>query len=334
MDRSDELALPPRSAIVEMVRRWGGLTTDAILDPSMTTFIAPGIQGFINYRIEAGCAVVFGDPICAGADLPSLTQAFHRFIKDQGKQVIYVAASQAFARLAAQDINGAFIEFGKELIFDPTSDPRKKTGEQASLVRRKVKQAIREGVVIQEYVTPDAALQQAIEQVGILWLESRRGLQMHISNVYLFEDAVGKRWFYAKLGERVVGVLCANQLQAHQGWLINHLMITPDAPKGTSELLMVSLLEALEKEGCRFATVGTVTLPDLGEIAGLSAFSTWVARKMFKLATRFVKLDGLNTFWGKFSPETNRPTYLVFSRKHIGLREVMGLMRTMSSKAE
>jgi lysylphosphatidylglycerol synthetase-like protein (DUF2156 family) len=296
----------------------------------MATFSTPSSAGFIAYRLVGRCAVVFGDPVCPDADRDALVLSFQRLMREKGNEIVYVAASESLARFIAEKEKGAFIEFGKELIFDPHADPRKKTGENASLVRRKVKQAIREGVSICEYTSPDTALEQAIEQVGILWLESRRGLQMHISDVYLFENKPGKRWFYAKLGERVVGVLCANELQAHKGWLLNHLMVTKEAPRGTSEWLMVSVLETLAQEGCHFATVGTVPLEALGEVAALGRFSQWVARKMFKLARRFVKLDGLDTFWGKFLPEKERPTYLVFSRNQVGIKELLGLMRTLS----
>src|SRR5262249_1208591 len=150
--------------------------------------------------------------------------------------------------------------------------------------------------------------------------KSRRGLQVHISNVYLFTNRLGKRWFYAKLGDQVIGAIALNRLHSKNGWHINHLMVIPDAPNGVPELLMISVLELLEKEGCPFATVGSIASEKLGEIKGLGRFFTMVARTIFNTANKLIQLEGLNTFWGKFHPKS-RPSYLIFSRNKIGIRE-------------
>lgn len=321
-----------RSRIVELVRRFGGCTTDAVLDPSMQFFELQGISGFISYRLKGGCAVSFGDPVCSEKDKAALATAFHHFAKEKNKRVVYVAASESYAKWAVGHVCKAAVQVGEELILDPLCDPRKNTGTHESLVRRKVKSALREGVTIHEYVTKDREVEKAIEEVGEQWLQSRRGPQVHISNVYLFEDRIGKRWFYAKKEDRVIGVICLNQLQAHQGWLLNHLMKVPGVPSGTSELLVVSALEVLAKEGCRFATVGMVAGSELGNIMGLSKPLTWLACKGFKLVTKVIGIDGLNTFWGKFQPR-GEPVYLLFSHNRLGLREVLALKSALNGKS-
>lgn len=328
-DLAQTISVSDRSQIVDQVRRWGGLTSDAVLDPTIQIYKHQEIEGFIGYRSIGRCAVVFGDPICPAEDKQRLAEAFHRFIDHQGQSIVYVSVSETFAKWAIQYICGALVEYGEELVFTPPCDPRKKTGANASLVRRKTKQAVREGLIAEEYLGGDLALERAIEQVGEIWLKSRKGMQLHISNVYLFDDRDGKRWFYAKRGSSIVGVITFNRLQAREGCLINHLMITPDAPNGTSELLVSTALETLEKEGCPFATVGIVTTKELGEIVGFSPLSAWIARLGFKIARKIVNLDGLMTFWGKYHPRGER-SYLLFSRNHIGLRELIGLKKALS----
>jgi lysylphosphatidylglycerol synthetase-like protein (DUF2156 family) len=328
----EALTQEERTQIVKLVRRWAGATTDAILDPSMQRFILPGISGFIAYRFESNSAIVFGDPTCAETDRELLTKAFHRFAEEQGKDVIYISASQSFAHWAIENGCSTLIEFGKELVIDPLLDPTKEKGRHGNLVRRKIRSAIRDKISVQEYVSHDAGLKRALEEVGEKWLRSRHGLQMHISNVYLFNDTEGKRWFYAKQGEQVVGVSCLNQLQKHRGWLFNHLMTLPDAPNGTSELLVTSALKTLNREGCRFVHLGIVTPKKLGVMVGLSRFSQWIAHLGFRIARMMAHLDGLSTFWMKFNPQEH-PSYLLFSRKKIGIREVISLKKALSGKA-
>ncbi len=325
---SQDFAQEDRSRIVELVRKWGGSTTDAVLDPANRYFSAPGIPGVIGYRTELGNFTVFGDPICPQEEKARLSSAFHKFAEEQGMGVIYIAASQVFAKWAIQNVSDVSIAFGEELSLEPANDPRKYPGDSGSLVRRKVKHAGNAGVTVHEYLGNDLNLEQSIKEVGVLWLKTRHRMQIHISNIHLFEDRLGKRWFYAKQGERIVGTVTLNQLQEKEGCHMNHLMVTPDAPHGTSEFLVVSALEALAKDHCKVATVGMVSTKSLGEIVGLNPFSTWLARSVFALARRFAHLDGLNTFWSKFHPKS-APSYLLFSKHTIGYRELISLLHAL-----
>ena len=118
-------------------------------------------------------------------------------------------------------------------------------------------------------------------------------------------------------------------MEGKSGWLINHLMVIPEAPSGVSEFLMATVLETLEKEKCPFATVGSISALQLGEIRGLSKFSAKIGRAVFNFANKVADLEGLNTFWGKFQPDS-KPSYLLFGRKKIGIRELWSLKRALS----
>ena len=215
MERTQSFELSNnRSSIVELMRRHGGFTADAVLDPSTEYFHYEGISGFVGYRAQLGCAIVFGDPVCAPSDRDQLATAFHRFADSKGYKVIYICASQDYAYWAINNVCGSLVEYGVELFFAPPSDPRKKTGSYGSLVRRKTKQAAREGVSIHEYISHNAATEEAIEELKECWLKSRRGPQIHISNPHLFKDKHGKRWFYAKNGDLPIGVIVLNRWKA------------------------------------------------------------------------------------------------------------------------
>jgi lysylphosphatidylglycerol synthetase-like protein (DUF2156 family) len=324
-----ESSTDERHLIVEKIRRWGGSASNALLDPACKLFIPSHIDGLLGYRLELGCAIVLGDPVCAPANIPILVHAFNHFCKVRGWKIIYTIASEQFAKWVIGHQGGALVEFGEELILDPHSDPRAKTGVNASLVRRKVRHALNENVKVQEYKGKNQEIEKEIEQVGQAWLNSRRGPQIYISHVNLFENRFGKRWFYAQQEENIIGTLVLNQLQARQGWLLNHLMITPQAPHGTPELLVISALEALQQEGCHFITFGNSPGKELGEIVGLNKINAWLARRAYKIANKIFHLDGKQKFWGKFHPESER-SYLIFSNSHISFRELWGLMRALN----
>lgn len=314
---------------IKLIRQWGGVTSDALLDPACYYYMEKGIAGLIGYKLENNTAVVFGDPVCSPHDMGPLVASFHHYTKEKNWNTLYISASEPFARWALNKKCSALIQFGEEFYIDPHNDPRAKKGTHGSLVRRKVRHAQHEGTSVHEYIQNDEELEKAIDQVGTLWLEARRGPQIHISHVRLFNDRPGKRWFYAKQGERIVGAAVLNRLEKEQGWLLNHIVFTPDAPHGTQEFLVVSILETTAKEGCHYVTFGNSPASRLGETIGFSPISTYLARLGYNLANKFFHLEGHKTFWDKFSPES-RPSYLLFTEPHIGLKEVRALINALN----
>lgn len=320
-----------RDEIVACVRRWGYTTTDAILDPACQIFQIPGFDGLIGYRLELGYAIVFGDPVCAPEDKPFLAQAFQRYCQSQGYTVIYVIVTEDFAKWAVKHVCKMSIEFGELLSLDPHHSPMTNTGTKGSLVRRKVKRAIKEGVVVKEYLPQDtdSQLEHEIEQVGSSWLQARSGMQLHISHIRLFVDRQGKRLLYAQQGDKIVGVAVLNQLKSRSGWLLNRIMVTPEAPVGTHELLVISALDLLNEEGCRFMSCGSIPAERFGEVEGVNRVVAWAIRSIFKVLKKPLRLEGHGMFWGKFEPRVEK-SYLLFAEKRISLRMIQALMRAFN----
>lgn len=326
--KSDSVTGGDREAILQCMRRWGHASSDALLGPSIEYFSLPGIDGLIGYRKEHKCLIAFGDPVCPQKDTPELALAFHHFAKQQGANLIYISTSKPFMEWSLENGCQTAIEVGEELSMDPHSDPRQKTGVNASLLRRKVRHAMHEGVTFQEYIPNDAEIEEAMNQVGIAWVKNRRGPQIYISEVSLFTNRLGKRWFYAYQNGKIVGVATLHQLQELQGWLLNHIMMTPEASHGISEFIVVSILELLAKEGSQYVTFGSVPAQQLGETYGLGLFSKKMATLVYKLARNYFHLDSRKVFWEKFSPNS-QPMYLLFNRPRIGLQELRCLVNAL-----
>ncbi len=316
-----------RALLVSDIQRFGSPASITLLDSAFKTFKDPSIDGVIGYRIEFGCAVVFGDPVCSKEDAPALALAFAEFCKKEGLKIVYAIVSKEFANTALQNNYKALIEFGEVLSINPQRDPQK--GSKGRELRKKVYHSTREGVTVEEYLWQDEKLERSLEEVAVSWLKARQGPQIYMAHLNLFSDRLGKRWFYAKKGNRVVGVLLLNRLEACQGWLLHLLLANPDAPLGTTELLVAKALEQLCQEGCTYATFGVMPGSTLGEIVGLGSFTTWVTRRVFNISKRIFNLDKRKRYWKKFSPDCE-PSYFVFSESTIGVREILGIMRSMN----
>jgi len=313
---SKDVNVGQRLGIVKHVRQFGDLNTNAILDSACNFFSIPTVNGFIGYRIEANCAIVFGDPLCLIKDQIALTEAFKHYCKSNQLSIVSTIISQDFAKTAKSKLGSISIPFGHKLILDPQDNPIHKTGPKASLVRRKAKHALKDKVSIHEYKTDDPNIENAIKEVGDVWLKSRKGPQIFIAHQNFFSDTYGKRWFYAKLGEKVVGFLILNMIKSGDGWLLNNLIIASDSPSGTSELLITSTLEILKNEHCKYVIVGPVTAKEIDQIEGLGNISLFLSRLFFKIAKSVFRLDRQTMFWDKFQAKSEN-SYLIFEKVNI-----------------
>jgi hypothetical protein len=82
----------------EYVKRFGGCGSIAILDPGCSVFSHPEIDGIIGYNQAYGCAIAFGEPLCAPEHTHRLSKAFHHYCRQQRLSLLYAIVSEDFAR--------------------------------------------------------------------------------------------------------------------------------------------------------------------------------------------------------------------------------------------
>lgn len=320
-----------RQELIYLVRKWGDINTDGILDPACQFFSDPNIEGLIGYRIESGNAVVFGDPICSVDNKPKLAKSFQDYCASQGHGVIYTIVSEEFANWATQNLSSVLIEFGEKFVLNPQNNPADNKGSKGGLVRKKVKHALQDGVTVHEYPGNDLTIEKEIEQLALNWQRGRHGPQIYLAHISLFSDRIGKRWFYATHQNKIVGILLLNELKSHKGWLLNNVMTVKDAPHGVSELLVISALQTLEKEKCEKVLIGPVPRKQLGKISGLGNFSTTITRWTYQFARKVFHLHGHEAFWEKFQPEV-LSSYLLFPQKNLSISSVKSLLKAFNAQ--
>lgn len=316
--------------LVDLVGRYGGPISLALLDPAYRRFEAPGIDGAICYRLAWGCAVASGDPVCAPDDALPLALRFCEAFRSRGRPAVFVGTGEAFAHAMAEH-GASAIAFGGELHVDPRLDPAR--GGKGRELRKKLTHAHRAGLAVTEYApdaVPSAALEAELEHVAASWTASRHGLQIFLTTVRLFEAPAITRWFYARAGERCVGVVTLTRLDARQGYLINHVLRTPDAPDGTSELLIAHALATLGGEGCPCAVMGPMPGRELADVRNLPPWSERFARRAYTRCSKAFHLGDRTHFFRKFQPTREVPAYLVFAPGRVGVRQLAGLLRAFN----
>jgi lysylphosphatidylglycerol synthetase-like protein (DUF2156 family) len=311
-----------------LVTRYGGAFANALQDPSVHLLRAPGIDGAVGYRGSWGSAIALGDPLGDDTDRLALAQTFRAHAHSRGLTAIFAGASAGFTEEMAALGCGA-VRFGCEIILDPRRDPT--AGKGGREARKKVTRALRAGVEVSEYlpgVFTDADLERLLSDVARSWLSARRGPQIFLAPVRLFSERSGRRWLYARCHQRVIGVLSMDRVRS--GWLFEHVLATPDAPSGTTELLVVRALAMLGGEGWGFVSFGPAPSLELTRTIGLSWVSDRLARAVLDTCAHVFHLDNRTRYRKKFQPVRVEDLFVLFDPPAIGLREVYGLMRAFN----
>lgn len=321
-------------SLIDCIQKWGNSASFALIDPLCKKFSVPSLDGFIGYRDTSKCAVSICDPLCPPENIGQLTDAFQEFCNQHNKTIIFVCASETFAKwVRAHKENWSAVEICQEIILDPSQDPKARTGHGASLLRNKFNQAIRSGIGIKEYVGLDQELESKLQQMADAWSASRKGPQLHYAQNEIFTNRSNRRWFYAEQNGTILGLLILNRLDAYNGWVQNLLMVMPDAPKFLSEVILLSTFDVLREEGCKFYSIGPSPAPMVGRIEGVGVATAWLVRKTYNVAKKIFKLGERQRFWKKFEPST-QPTFILFSSSRIGLSEVLGILNAFNLKTK
>jgi lysylphosphatidylglycerol synthetase-like protein (DUF2156 family) len=308
------------------VHRWGNSFSEILIDKPCHYFMLPHIEGFVGYYVKSGCAVTFGDPVCSPENNRELAEAFSKFTQDNRWNTVFIFASEEFSKWAIKNTCKIMLDVGKELIFDPQCDPLK--AKKGNNLRNNFHHASDKGLQAHEYVLKNEELEKTFVNVGKEWLCAKKGRQIYLTRLDLFSHPKGKRWFYLTEGDKIVGIALLSRLEHYSGWLLKYLFVLQNAPKGSSEFLMVSILAQLKQENCRFLTYGTVPADQIGEIVGLNTIKSSLIRFIYSLTKRLFHLNNKKIYWQKFHP-IEQSTYILANHS-LGLRELYAIKQVLN----
>lgn len=275
----------------------------------------PKVEGAIIYGQWGRVWLAAGDPLAAEDEMSAMVQGFIEAAREKNCIAAFVPATARLARATVPSQLKA-VKVGAAPYFDLRAwEPR---GNRAKKLRAGVNQARRAGVQI-EFI--DCAGERLKRETAVLcqsWLKTRRTATTFCWLLALdpFLHAERKRFFAARnaTGE-LVGFLAASPIPARDGWYLEDFLRSPDAPQGTTDLLVMEALTKLSAEGAKLATLGTSPLAPDGEREVPTV--DYLEKTMHTVAARFSHLynfEGLRRFKAKFVPTWWESEYALVPR--------------------
>ncbi len=298
--------------ILAFLRRFGRNTNSFLLAyGGCEWFRSDTPPGLVAYVRSGRTCVIAGDPLCAPEDTVAVLQTFSQHMGSHYRIMLTLVSGWLVTQLR-QAGYGA-IKIGSDPFFDLGNwRPR---GNLAKKVRSAVNLARRTGVTVSAYRPAerrDLRLEQEIQDCAKAWLATRRGFTIRLFSVIRpLECAEKKRHFVAWHGGRLVGFVTCSPIYARNGWFIEDIVRRPEAPYGTTELLITTALQSLREDGFSVATLGVAPFVDL-ETDFEHPGRTRLQRVILIALRPFYNFRGYIHYRKKFAPSWWEPVYLAF----------------------
>ena len=305
-----------RELVRSIVARYGSDTLAPFaLRADKDYFFGEGERAFVAYRVVGGVAIVAGDPVGPGEELPALLVSFLDFAHSRGWRVAVLGASSAFLDLYRSHGLHA-IYHGDEAVVDTREFSLE--GRAVRKVRQSCHRLERAGYTVR-VLRPselDERLRAELEEIGRLWRggEPERGFTMALDALFRLGD--GEALFVVGEGPdgRPHGFLHFAVCGAGSALSLSSMPRLRTTPNGFNEWLIVAAVEwagehGFENVSLNFSPFASLLAPD----AELTLRQRAERRALLAFKGRF-QLDNLLLFNRKFFPRWN-PRFVVYERR-------------------
>lgn len=298
-----------------------------ILNPGMRRWFSQDGDAVAGYVEFAGVWVVAGAPVCPPERLPNVAMELEATARTFGHQILFFGAGARLERHYAASGDHSLVQLGAQPVWDPAGWAAIVRGKRS--LRAQLHRAHNKGVRVDEWSPSRAQASGALREVLAAWLETR-GLPPlgFLVSPDLLDTLDDRRIFVASRDSSVVAFLVATPVPARHGWLVEQWPRRPQAPNGTTHLLVDAAMRALARDGARYVTLGLAPLAEhagatfRGQPAWLRGALHWVRAH----GRRFYNFAGLEAFKASLQPMLWEPIFAIAP----GTRFAPGMLRAVA----
>lgn len=233
--------------------------------PDKSLYFGRDIAGVIPYRVAANVAVVCGDPIVAPENLPALLHEFGEQCARSGWELCFYEV-QAAQLATYAELGFHTLKIGEDAWIDLKQFSLK--GKPIADIRHAVSKIEREGVsfrVLSQGQFSPADEQAWAQMQSIARSQSRADFELQFSIGQLPPTPDPEARYSVAVGpDGTTVIACCSWLPiyAANGWALDVMLRTPDAPNGAMEYLIAQSLLAFQGAGAAWASLGVAPLAD------------------------------------------------------------------------
>jgi aspartyl-tRNA synthetase len=175
-------------------------------------------------------AMITGDPLCDRSQYKEVVGAFVKYVVSELRLTpMWMLVSYEVQKILAQDLHWRTLSCTEEQRVDADKH-HTNNGPKARRVER-------EGIKIHE-VKPDADFKARANPAIEAWKKSRKGKQVHLTEVRPWVDPEHRRYFAAEKDGQVLSMVVLHKLAPRHGWQVKWALDFPGATNGAIEVLI------------------------------------------------------------------------------------------------
>lgn len=318
---------PDRRRARALVLRFGwNSMAYQILNPGMSYWFDPSGEAVVGFSRHAGYRIVAGAPVCAQERLDEIAKAFEADAQRAGELVCYFGAQERLRRRLNRTDPAGSLLLGAQPVWNPGN--WLETATRKASLRAQIARARNKRVIVTEHSDRNRPPDEELQAVLDGWLRGRRLPAMHFmvepDTLNHFED---RKIFRAERDGHAVGFLVASPIPLRSGWLIEQIVRLPDAPNGTTELLLQHAMTRLNQTGAGFVTLGLSPLSRRAELAddAQPRWHRWVLDGVRRFGRPLYNFEGLDAFKAKFQPDDWEPVYALAASDRLTPRAMFAI---------
>ncbi|KAI5463065.1 hypothetical protein BGZ63DRAFT_352126 [Mariannaea sp. PMI_226] len=266
-------------------------------------------------------AMVTGDPLCDQSQYADVIRDFVKYLVSERRLTpLWMLVSFDVQKILAKELHWRTLSCTEEQRVD-TDRRSLKAANQANNLAAKARRVEREGIKIHE-VKADADFMSRADPAIEAWKGSRKGKQVHLTEVRPWVDPEHRRYFAAEKDGKVLSMVVLHKLAPRHGWQVKWALDFPGATNGAIEVLIGHALDSVTGKVTFGAGVSEKLTP--GEhLSGL--------RARFLSATYRSIVDSLGlrrkaSFRSKFGA-LGEEVYICYPKHGVGLRDMQQIIK-------
>lgn len=249
-----------RRRVLTLLRRhgWNATSFQSLEEDFLYWFDGP--DACVAYVDTGQAWVAAGAPIAPEERLGEVAARFVEEARRARRRACFFATERRFAQRAGLST----LAIGEQPVWDPSKWGATLLASRS--LREQLRRARAKGVQVRalasvEVQDPEAPLRREIEALTARWLGTRPMAPMgFLVDVEPFSFPDERLYFIARQARRIVGFLAAVPIFGRGGWLFEDVLRDPEAPNGTTELLIDAAMRAAAARGSRYVTLGLAPL--------------------------------------------------------------------------
>lgn len=181
--------------------------------------------------------MVTGDPLCDQSQYAEVIRDFVKYLVSELRLTpVWMLVSVEVQKILARELSWRTLSCTEEQRVDADRQ-QLAAANQANGMAAKARRVEREGIKIHEVKADDDFIARANPAIEA-WKGSRKGKQVHLTEVRPWVDPEHRRYFAAEKDGKVLSLVVLHKLAPRHGWQVKWALDFPGATNGAIEVLI------------------------------------------------------------------------------------------------